>query len=61
MAAALKLTVDVAIGAIKVFQLIFPERCMLTSLDVQVDRIIRDSSTVLGFTAAQVRVLSRGP
>jgi len=42
----LRMAVAVAVGTLKVFQQIFPERLILLSLDVEIEKIVMDLNTV---------------
>jgi hypothetical protein len=44
---SLKICVEVVVGVLKVFQLIFPERFRIMSLDTEIGGIIRDLKTVI--------------
>jgi hypothetical protein len=42
----LRLAVAVAVGAMKTFQLIFPERFRLTTLDVEIENLVLELNSV---------------
>ena len=47
MVLALRMAVGVALGALKTFQLVFPERFMLTGIDMEVQNLIAEANSVL--------------
>lgn len=55
LVAALKTTVEVAIGTFKVFQLIFPERFAIMGLDEEINSLVRELSRVIAPYAQKAR------
>ena len=43
---SLRLAVAVAVGALKIFQRIFPERFVLMSIDLEIERLVADLNTI---------------
>jgi hypothetical protein len=43
---ALRMAVGVAVGALKAFQLVFPERFTIAGIDVEIEKLIEDANSV---------------
>lgn len=55
MLLALKKAIEVAIGALKIFYLIFPERFKLMGIDAETETLVRELNTIFKAYAAETR------
>ena len=60
IAVALKNAIEVALGALRVFRLVFPERYAITGLDEEIARLVDEVNAVFGARAAVLKSATAG-